>query len=100
MQMLSQCGWSKKNTLIASLTIGIGFGITIVPETGIISQDSTLPEGIRFLSLIFSNPVANMFLLSLLLSYVIPERINGPKGPVEGVVDEPPETENQEKEDK
>ena len=100
MQMLSQCGWTKKNILIASLTIGIGFGITIVPETGIISQDPTLPEGVRFLSLIFSNPVANMFLLSLLLSYVIPERINGPKGPVEGVVDEPPEATDEEKENK
>ena len=41
-----------------------------------------------------------MFLLSLLLSYVIPERINGPKGSVEGVVDEPPEATDEEKENK
>lgn len=77
MEMLSKCGFNKKNTIIVSLSIGIGYGITLIPAF------TTLDEGagdfLPYLMLVLQNPVANMFLISLLLSYALPDSLNGVK---------------------
>ena len=73
MQMLSRCGWSKKNITIASLSIGIGYGVTLVPA---IYAHTYSSEIINCLLLLFRNPVLNMFLISFIASYAIPSRIN------------------------
>ncbi len=70
MQMLSKCGWSKKNIAIISLALGIGYGVTLISGL-MVTRDNA--GWANYLLLIFSNPVANMFLLALLLSYVIPD---------------------------
>ena len=70
MQMIAKNGFGKKNVLIVSLSIGLGYGLTLVPElTGGVYEN----EIVGFIMLIISNPVANMFLISLILSYAIPD---------------------------
>lgn len=79
MQMLSKCGFNKKNTTIASLAIGLGYGITLIPAFTATSE--SYPDVVNYLMLILQNPVANMFIISLLLSYILPEKMNGEKTP-------------------
>ena len=50
------------------------------------SGESTGSIGVVTLNM--QNPVANMFIISLILSYVLPERMNGPKGPEEAPASE------------
>ena len=74
MQMISKVGFTKKTIMITSLSIGLGYGITLI------SEFTAGPHSVQFvdyLMLILSNPVANMFLLALILSYAIPDSING-----------------------
>jgi len=82
MQMLSKCGWNQKNLIIASLSLGLGYGITLIPA---FTAGKYGIEFVDYLFLIIQNPVANMFVISLILSYVLPDSMNGPKGkePVE-----------------
>jgi uracil-xanthine permease len=87
MQMLAKCGWSQKNVTIASLALGLGYGITLVPAFTANTYTGNL-EWLNYLMLIMQNPVANMFIISLILSYVLPERMNGPKGPEEAPASE------------
>ncbi len=88
MQMIAKVGFTKKNIMILSLALGLGYGITLVPE---FTAYEHLPQAAQYLMLILQNPVANMFLISLLLSYVIPERINGEDKKPESKVEEPVE---------
>lgn len=74
MQMLSKLGFTKKNIMIASLAIGLGYGITLIPS--FINTRFEL-DALNYFMLIASNPVANMFLIALILSYAIPDSING-----------------------
>ncbi|MBP5092043.1 MAG: purine permease, partial [Bacilli bacterium] len=70
MQMIAKNGFGKKNVLIVSLSIGLGYGLTLVPEfTGGIYEN----EIVNFIMLIIANPVANMFLISFILSYALPD---------------------------
>ena len=80
MQMLSKLGFTRKNVMTASLSLGLGYGITLVSE---FTAGSNYPvEFVNYLMLVLQNPVANMFLIALILSYVIPESINNEeKGP-------------------
>lgn len=75
MQMASKVGFSRKNVMILSLSIGLGYGITLVP--GLFANDFGVPF-LSYLWIILQNPVANMFIIAFILSYVIPESINGP----------------------
>ena len=75
MKMLSECGFTKKNIIIISLGLGLGYGVTLVSELFANNFDNSF---LNSLMLILQNPVANMFILSLLLSYIIPDRINDP----------------------
>ncbi len=91
MQMLSKCGFSKKNITIVSLSIGLGYGITLIPE--FTSTSASYPEFVNYIMLIIDNPVANMFILSLILSYVLPEKMNNEPKPQEVKVEEEPPVE-------
>lgn len=72
MKMLGQVGYSSKNILILCVSLGLGFGITLIGEfiAGFKGE-----IGLN-LQQVFSNPVANMFLISLIFSYIVPESIN------------------------
>ena len=76
MQMIAKVGFTKKNIMILSLALGLGYGITLVPE---FTAYEHLPQAAQYLMLILQNPVANMFLISLLLSYALPDSLNGVK---------------------
>ena len=73
MEMISQSGFTRKNIIVVSLSIGLGYAITLIPEFTNIHTDV---EFLKCLMLILQNPVANMFLLSLILSYAIPNSID------------------------
>ncbi|MCR5348433.1 MAG: purine permease [Bacilli bacterium] len=77
MQMISKVGFTKKNIMIVSLSVGLGYGITLISEF----VDATPWENdfLKSIFLILQNPVANMFLLSFLFSYIIPDSINTDK---------------------
>lgn len=77
MQMLAQAGFSKKNVLIASISICLGFGLTVITEY-VNSVGAYEYAALNYLVALTSSPVANMFVLSFILSYVIPESFNDP----------------------
>ena len=77
MQMLSECGFTKKNVLIASISVCLGFGVTLIGEFTN-SAGAYDIEILNYIVALFSSPVANMFILSLILSYAIPESFNDP----------------------
>ncbi|MDR2828526.1 MAG: hypothetical protein LBV51_03805 [Acholeplasmatales bacterium] len=67
MQMISKAGFTTKNIFIISLSVGLGYGITLLGDNFF----STIPT---YISLIISNPVINMFVISLVLSLLIKEK--------------------------
>ena len=73
MQMISGLGFTKKNIMILSLALGFGYAVTLVPA---FTDESYVEGGWKYVMLILQNPVANMFIISLLLSYIIPDSIN------------------------
>ena len=73
MQMISQNGWTRKNITIVAISLGLGYGITLIPEFTAGTYDL---DFVNYLMLIFKNPVANMFVISLILSYALPESLN------------------------
>jgi len=73
MQMIAKLGFGKKNIIILSISIGLGYGITLVESFTSATFDA---EILNDLMIILKNPVANMFLLSFLLSYLIPDSID------------------------
>lgn len=73
MQMVSKIGFTRKNIMVLCLAIGLGYGLTLVPSFTAGTFDV---DFVNYLMLILQNPVANMFLLALIFSYVIPDRIN------------------------
>lgn len=74
MEMISKCGFTTKNVTIVSLALGLGYGITLIPEF-----INSIPEELAIISLILSNPVANIFIISLVLSFVLPNKLNNDK---------------------
>lgn len=78
MQMLASVGFTRKNIMIASISIGLGYGVTLIPEFTSKHYDV---EFVNYLMLILANPVANMFLLAFPLSYLIPDRVNEEQTP-------------------
>ena len=65
-QMLVKCDFSERNITIASLSLSIGVGFTLVPE--IFSQFPTLVQ-----SIFAQNCVAVVFVVSLILDLLIPK---------------------------
>ena len=77
MQMFARAGFSKKNVLVASVSICLGFGLTVITEyTG--SVGAYEYPILNYLVALTSSPVANMFVLSFILSYIIPDSFNDP----------------------
>lgn len=73
--MLSQCGFTQKNIIIAALSLSIGVGSTTSSEAGIWDAAPLLVQDI-----FRSNVVAVVFVIALLLSFLLPEDMDGPKG--------------------
>lgn len=67
MNMIARAGFTERNTVIASLSMSIGIGFTLVPEIyGI------FPPILR--DVLSGNSVANVFLISLVLSLLYPKK--------------------------
>ena len=64
--MLSQCGYSERNMTIAALSLSVGLGFTQTPQIFHI-----LPP--LFKSVFAENCVAVVFLVSLVLSFILPK---------------------------
>lgn len=64
--MIADCGFSQRNTTIAALSLSIGIGFTQIPE--IYQQLPTL-----FRDVFSSNPVANVFVIAIIMSLVLPK---------------------------
>ena len=72
-QMLAKLGFTKKNIMIASLCLGLGYGVSLVTEfTGTRFE----VDAVNYVMLLVGNPVVSMFLISFILSYLIPESFN------------------------
>lgn len=68
MQMIAACGFSQRNVTIASLSLAIGVGFTATSEADIWH---IFPETIQ--SVFASNVVAVVFVVSIILSLVLPK---------------------------
>ena len=68
MQMIASCGFSQRNVTIASLSLAIGIGFTASSEADIWH---IFPETIQ--SVFSSNVVAVVFVVSIILSLVLPK---------------------------
>lgn len=66
--MLSKCGLDQRNTLIAAASFAIGIGVTQVD--GFFSH---MPQVIG--DIFSGNPVAGVFVISLILSLVLPKKV-------------------------
>ena len=72
MKMCGEVGFSDKNVLILSLSICLGFGLTLVSDFFAFLQSS----GLQAVSDLFSNNVLNMFLVAFILSWALPDDMN------------------------
>ena len=68
MQMIANCGFSQRNVTIASLSLAIGIGFTASSEADIWN---IFPDTIR--SVFSSNVVAVVFVVSIILSLILPK---------------------------
>ena len=81
MQSISEIGWTDKNILITAISICLGFGMTIANVT-LNNTDIALSvtlfkaTGSQWLSDLLSNNVLNMFVISFILSWVLPESMH------------------------
>ncbi|MBQ8931173.1 MAG: purine/pyrimidine permease, partial [Ruminiclostridium sp.] len=65
-QMLTKCGFSERNITIASLSLSIGVGFTLVPDIF-----RNFPQIIQ--SIFAQNCVAVVFLLAIILNLILPK---------------------------
>ena len=70
-KMLSNCGFTSKNTTIAALSLSIGVGATAASESEIWH---IFPPIIR--DVFGANVVAVIFVIAMILSYVLPESMD------------------------
>ena len=78
MKSISEIGWTDKNILITAISVCLGFGITIANVTlssgnMAASLDLFKKLGVEWLADLLSNNVLNMFVLSFILSWALPE---------------------------
>lgn len=78
MQMLAKTGFTKKNVLVASIALCLGYGLTLIGEFTE-SAGGYKENVLNYLVVLLSNPVANVFVLSFVLSFAIPESFNEEK---------------------
>lgn len=69
MKMCSEIGFSDKNILILALSICLGFGLTLVGDFYTYLKSINL----NYVSDLLSNNVLNMFVISFILSWVLPD---------------------------
>ncbi|MDR0934764.1 MAG: purine/pyrimidine permease [Erysipelotrichaceae bacterium] len=67
-EMISQLGFTKKNVLILSVSLALGYGLSLVGETNL---TKFFGEDLNYLTIIISNPVATMFIISFVMSFII-----------------------------
>ena len=70
-QMIADCGFSHRNIVIVSLSLSIGIGFTTASESGIWD---IFPGLVR--SVFAGNVVAVVFVISVLLSCVLPKNMD------------------------
>ncbi len=68
LQMISKCGFTQKNVIIAALSLSIGLGFTQVPE-----MFGIFPAIIR--TVFAENCVAVVFITAIVLNLVLPEKM-------------------------
>ena len=81
MKSISEIGWTDKNILIVAISVCLGFGITIANVTlsnGNLALSVSLFNklGIGWLGDLLSNNVLNMFVVSIILSWVLPDSMH------------------------
>lgn len=66
--LLGECGFDRRNTIIAATSFAIGIGVTQVPEffSGMLQLVSDIFAG---------NPVAGVFVVEMVLSLTLPKKI-------------------------
>lgn len=69
MQMVAEIGFDAKSILVLAISLTLGFGITLVGDFFKVLDSF----GFEYLSVIFASPILNMFVISMILSYIIPE---------------------------
>lgn len=69
-KMLSKCGLDNRNSLIASISVSLSIGLYIVPN--ILNK---IPDNLIIIKIICECPVAMVFIISMLLYYVLPKKI-------------------------
>ena len=70
-QMIASCGFSQRNITIVSLSLAVGIGFTTASESGIWN---ILPSIIQ--SVFAQNVVAVVFIISIVLSCILPENMD------------------------
>lgn len=65
-EMISRCGFTQRNIMIVSISLGIGIGFTQVPEIY-----NIFPETIR--SLFSTNSISGVFVVAMLLNLILPK---------------------------
>ncbi len=82
MKSISEAGWSDKNIMIAAISVCLGFGITVATvstDLGIATSTSLFDSlGVGWLGDLLSSCVLNMFIISFILSWVLPDSMNIP----------------------
>lgn len=67
-KMFGDCGFNARNNLILGLSLGLGFGFSLVSD----SIFANAPELIQILG---SNCVASMFIVAMVLSLILPNKM-------------------------
>ena len=81
MKSISEVGWTDKNILITAISVCLGFGITVA-NISLGTNDVALSVnifrslGIGWLSDLLANNVLNMFIISFILSWVLPDSMH------------------------
>ena len=70
MQMISNCGFTQKNITIAALSLALGVGTTASGESAIWDHFPAIVKDI-----FQTNVVAVVFVVAMLLSYILPEKM-------------------------
>ncbi|MCR5079135.1 MAG: hypothetical protein K6B65_04395, partial [Bacilli bacterium] len=77
LRIIAKCGWSAKNVLILTLSLGVGYGLTLVPAITTVSGNG---DWVDYLKLVLQNPVAMLFIVGLLSYYAIPKSLDKIEG--------------------
>ena len=78
MKSISEIGWSDKNILITAISVCLGFGLTVATVTldageTVLSLHLFKEAGFGWVGDLLANNVLNMFVISFILSWVLPE---------------------------